>query len=121
MNKNIIIGLVVVVVVLGGIYFFAIKQNAPAQPVTQQTQNATEPGTVTIKDFAFSPVTLTVKTGTKVTWVNNDSVTHSVKSDTFNSQDLSPGSTFEFTFSKAGTYTYSCGIHPSMKGTVIVE
>ncbi len=64
-------------------------------------------------NFSFSPNSLTVKVGTKVTWTNHDSVTHTVTSNqgTFNSS-VPPGSNFSFTFTKAGTYAYHCNIHP---------
>jgi plastocyanin len=76
-----------------------------------------------IKDFAFSPDTVTVKVGGDVTWTNNDPFAHSVKSadGTFVSQDLSPGQTFSATFNTAGTFAYVCGIHPFMAGTIVVE
>jgi plastocyanin len=63
-----------------------------------------------------------VKTGTKVTWTNMDSVTHTVTADqgAFNSP-VPPGNSFSFTFTKAGTYTYHCMIHPSMTATIVVQ
>jgi plastocyanin len=83
---------------------------------------ATGAGAVEIKDFAFNPGDVTVKAGTEVTWTNNDSTTHRIKSDNgaFNSDDLGNGATFKHTFATAGTFAYICGIHPSMKGTVTV-
>ncbi|HEY8093197.1 MAG TPA: cupredoxin family copper-binding protein [Acidimicrobiales bacterium] len=79
-------------------------------------------GAVSIKDFAFSPGDATVAVGTAVTWTNNDSATHRIKSGdgSFDSEDLKNGSTFEHTFDTAGTFEYVCGIHPSMKGTITV-
>ena len=76
-----------------------------------------------IKDFAFSPKTVTVKVGGAVTWTNQDGTTHSVKSDdgSFVSHDLEQGQTYTATFAKAGTFTYACGIHPFMTGTVVVQ
>jgi plastocyanin len=81
-----------------------------------------KPGTVTIKDFAYSPDTITVAIGTTVTWTNEDSVNHTVTSQTglFDSGPLSNGKTFSFTFNTAGDYEYHCTIHPSMVGHVIV-
>jgi plastocyanin len=81
---------------------------------------------VTIKNFAFDPSLLTVKTGTVVTWVNNDGVPHALVSDAgspaaFSSDTLSTGTSYTFTFTQAGTYPYHCSIHPSMKGTIIVQ
>jgi plastocyanin len=77
---------------------------------------------VTIKGFAFGPDDLTVKAGTKVTWTNDDSTKHKIKSDdgSFDSDDLSQGDTFEHTFDTAGSFPYICSIHPSMKGTITV-
>jgi plastocyanin len=79
--------------------------------------------TVDVKNFAFSPMDLTVAVGTKVTWKFDDSAGHTVKSDdgTFSSPTLSNGKTFDFTFSKAGTYSYICSIHQYMHGTVTVK
>ena len=82
--------------------------------------------TVTIKNFAFDPSTLTVKSGTGVTWVNNDGAPHAIASDAgapadFSSNTLSTGGSFTFTFARPGTYTYHCSIHPSMTGTIIVQ
>jgi plastocyanin len=60
--------------------------------------------------------------GTKVTWTNNDSLTHTVTADggAF-SQVVPSGGTFSFTFTKAGTYSYHCAIHRSMTATIIVQ
>jgi plastocyanin len=79
--------------------------------------------TVEVKNFAFSPVDMTVAVGTKVTWKFDDSAGHTVKSDdgTFSSPTLSNGKTFDFTFSKAGTYSYICSIHQYMAGTITVK
>jgi plastocyanin len=78
---------------------------------------------VEVKDFAFSPGTLKVKVGTKVTWKFDDSTAHTVKADdgSFHSSGLSGGKTYSFTFSKAGQYSYICSIHPSMKGEIDVQ
>ncbi len=79
-------------------------------------------GAVSIKGFAFNPGDVTVKAGTKVTWTNNDSATHRIKSGdgSFDSDDLGNGATFDHTFGTAGKFAYICGIHPSMKGTITV-
>jgi len=84
------------------------------------------PDTITLKDFAFNPSTLTVKAGTTVAWVNEDGASHTVVTDSgaplsFTSPTLANGASFQFTFTQPGTYTYHCSIHPSMKGTIIVQ
>lgn len=93
---------------------------APASTAT--TAPTSGGNSISIVNFAFSPQSVTVTVGTKVTWTNNDSVTHTVTADggAFN-QMLAPGSTFSFTFTKAGTYSYHCSIHPSMTATIVVQ
>jgi amicyanin len=84
----------------------------------------TGPNTISIKNFMFSPSTLTVKAGTKVTFVNDDSTPHTAtgsgSSAMINSGNLNQGQTYSVTFSKPGTYQYTCTIHPYMKGTIKV-
>jgi plastocyanin len=81
---------------------------------------------VTIKNFAFQPKTLTVKSGTTVTWTNDDSTPHTVQfadRSIPTSPDLSAGggqSTYSHTFPAPGTYPYICGIHTFMTGTIKV-
>jgi amicyanin len=78
---------------------------------------------VTMSNFSFSPATLTVSAGATVTWTNRDSVTHTVVSDTgvFDSGNMGRNASFSHTFDIAGTYTYHCGPHPYMKGTIVVR
>jgi plastocyanin len=76
--------------------------------------------TVTIADFTFAPQTLTVSAGTTVTWTNADGVGHSILGDSFTSATLDDGSTFSYTFDTPGEYTYACGLHPTMTGTIVV-
>lgn len=100
--------------------------SSPA-PSSASAQPAVPAGnSVSIKNFAFDPSTLTVKAGTAVTWVNNDGAPHALVSDngapvSFSSDTLAPGAAYSFTFTQAGTYPYHCSIHPSMKGTVTVQ
>ncbi len=81
------------------------------------------PATVTVQNFSFSPGDLTVKTGTKVTWKFEDSVQHNVTAGdkSFKSDDESKGGSYSFTFNKAGSYDYTCTIHPQMQGSVTVK
>ncbi|HLE49436.1 MAG TPA: cupredoxin family copper-binding protein [Patescibacteria group bacterium] len=124
-NNKIVIGIVLLIVVVGGfIYFTKNKYSSNQQNSTQpaqQSQTGEAANVVNIQNFTFSPGALTVKAGTKVTWVNQDSVTHTIKSDTFNSSTLMKGDKFEFTFTEKGSFDYSCGLHPSMVGKVVVE
>jgi plastocyanin len=76
--------------------------------------------TVVLKNLSFIPGTLTVKTGTTVTWKWQESVSHNVHGDTFKS-DLQSKGTFEHTFDSAGEYPYKCDVHPTMKGVITVQ
>jgi plastocyanin len=81
---------------------------------------------VTIVDnsgFAFSPQTLNISVGTTIIWKNNTTAPHTVTSDTgvFNSGTISPGGTFSFKFTWAGTFAYHCDFHPYMTATISVK
>lgn len=76
---------------------------------------------VEMSGFAFSPDSVDIAVGGTVTWTNKDSVTHTVKGDSWGSGDIAAGATYSNTFDKAGTYAYHCSIHPSMTGTVVVK
>ncbi|MGI8913335.1 MAG: cupredoxin domain-containing protein [Chloroflexota bacterium] len=77
---------------------------------------------VSIHNFAFNPQVITVPVGATVTWTNDDIEQHTATADdkSFNSDAINNGKTFAFTFTKAGTFRYSCLIHPDMIGQVIV-
>jgi len=75
------------------------------------------------KDFMFAPTALTVAAGSTVTWTNRDDEPHSVVSESgvFRSGALDTNESFSFRFDKAGTYRYTCSIHPRMVGTIVVR
>jgi plastocyanin len=77
---------------------------------------------VQIAGFAFAPASVTVNVGESVTWTHNDGgVPHSVAfSGGPVSPNLTQGGTYVRTFDSAGTFSYQCGIHPAMTGSVTV-
>ena len=79
--------------------------------------------TISMKNFDFSPMSLTVKAGTTVSWKNLDEEPHTVTSDSglFRSGALDQNETFTFRFDKPGTYKYLCSIHPQMVATITVQ
>lgn len=79
--------------------------------------------TVEISNFAFTPASLSITVGTKVTWTNKDNTAHTVSADggVFGSGSMAPKATFDYTFNTAGTFTYTCSVHPYMKGTIVVR
>jgi plastocyanin len=126
-----VLGVVAVVALAGcgtisNSYGGATNKPTPMSTATAGAAVAPATGnTVTIQNFAFVPQALTVKTGTKVTWTNNDSAPHTVTSTDgpstgaattaqFDSGQMASGDSYSFTFTKAGTYYYECTIHASM-------
>ena len=79
--------------------------------------------TVTIKNFDFQPMAVTVPVGGTVTWKNLDGEPHTVTGvdGSFRSATLDENDTFSFKFSKPGVYKYLCTIHPKMVATVTVK
>ncbi len=148
MKKSVVFIIIVLIAIAGGIWYYnssnqqtSIEDSSPndAKPsdvnVAEDTQEDSTPNSgetaqtemtesVLIKGYSFSPSTITVKAGTKVTWTNEDSVGHTVTSDSGSELDsslLSKGQTYSHVFEKAGTYSYHCKPHPGMKGKIIVE
>ena len=78
---------------------------------------------VTIGNFTFGPMTLTVPVGSQVTWLNADDVPHTVVAvdQTFHSRPIDSDERFSFVFTKPGVYSYFCSLHPRMIGKVIVK
>ncbi|MFA5809080.1 MAG: plastocyanin/azurin family copper-binding protein [Thermoleophilia bacterium] len=78
---------------------------------------------VRMQGSKFTPADLTVDKGAKVTWINDDSTTHTVtsSSNVFNLGNLDKGKNFGYTFRESGTFEYECTIHPGMKGKVTVK
>lgn len=68
---------------------------------------------VTISNFQFNPNTLTVNIGDSVTWVNQDTTTHTTTSTAPSglwNATLAPGASFTQSFKKEGAYTYYCAL-----------
>jgi plastocyanin len=115
-GTGVCIGAMIVVAALGA------ADRARGERVFQK--EAAAPMEVKIDNFTFAPVTITVPAGTTVSWVNRDDIPHTVVSDdktTFKSKALDTDDKFSFTFSKPGTYSYFCSIHPKMTGKVVVQ
>src|SRR5262249_889632 len=74
---------------------------------------------IEIKDFAFNPKTITVKSGDKITWINRDKdppPVVSVEKQFKKSPAPDPDQQFTVTAGAPGTYTYYCSVHPKMTG-----
>ena len=100
-------------VVVAGVAAFLLLAATPARA---------EDATVKIGNFTFGPQELKVKSGTTVTWTNEDDIPHTVVSpNNYRSKVLDTQGAYSFTFTTPGTYKYFCSLHPHMTGTIIVE
>ena len=93
------------------------------RPATAPEPPAGGGASVTIANFAYVPPTLSVASGTTVTWTNGDNVQHTVTADdgtSFDSNLLGKGQAFQLTAPAPGTYAYHCAVHPFMKATLTV-
>src|ERR1700730_15704342 len=85
------------------------------------------PPTVTVvatDQLAFSPASQNEHVGDIIQWTVPGTSSHTVTFD--NHSDLSdlsllPGGTWEVKFTTAGTYAYTCTVHPGMNGTIVVS
>lgn len=99
-----------------------MSSTVTAPPTPAPTPSAGQSVAVTISNFAFSPATITVHKGTKVTWTNEDSAAHTVTGNNGGpaSGDIGQGASYSYTFNTVGSFPYHCAIHPYMKATVTV-
>jgi plastocyanin len=95
---------------------------APARRA-RTTAHAAGSSGVTIKNFAFSPGSVTVNVGDTVTWTNQDSVPHTAtaKDGSFDTGIIQKAGSGSHTFTKPGTIAYICSVHPNMHGTIVVS
>jgi plastocyanin len=77
---------------------------------------------------AQSIPTIFVAPGTKVTFVNDDTINHEIHSDgTLGVKHeggpltANAGNAYTQTFNGAGTFNFRCHIHPNMKGQIVVK
>jgi plastocyanin len=97
---------------------FALAGDMKDADSTSSKQN-----TIEIKDFAFNPQTITVRSGQTITWINRDEEPHtivSVEKQFKKSSALDTDQSFTITAGAPGTYSYFCSVHPKMTGTIVV-
>ena len=128
-----IIGFLLVVIL--GALFLLRKDKGPAEAITStpdESATATPEvkNLITLTSSGFSPISLTVKIGDTVTWLNNDGIIATVNSDPhpvhteyepLNLGNFTKGKTHTLTFPTPGTYGYHNHFNPNQRGTIIVE
>ncbi len=117
-KKNARIAGVVMPVLIAMLLLFAGSSR-----VTASDQPSAANVAVKIDNFVFGPQAITVPVGTTVTWTNSDDIPHTAVSTdgVFKSKVMDTDEKFSYTFTKAGTYSYYCSIHPKMTGQVLVK
>jgi nitrite reductase (NO-forming) len=116
--------------------------------MTAENQTTTNAGSqssgnstvIVIQNYAYNPAQLTVTAGTTVTWINQDSIGHTVTegnpdsptppsqrlfdssggTDGPNVVTIAPGKSYSFTFTTPGEYDYYCIPHTFMRGHITV-
>jgi plastocyanin len=98
-------------------------QTTQASTTTMNSTAAEMTDKVDIADYKFTPETIEVAAGTKVTWTNSDATAHTATADdsSFDTGDLDKGDSASVTFKNPGEFTYYCRFHPFMKATVEVQ
>jgi plastocyanin len=115
--------------VVGLLLIASSAPSSASQPTSSTINNtaatdSTDIGTeIKIDNFAFVPASVTVKTGTRVIWINHDDIPHTIDSTEgkFRSGALDTDDHFQFRFTEAGEYQFFCRLHPKMTGRVIVQ
>jgi plastocyanin len=103
--------------------------SSPSAPASSASTGSPVPVTkIDMHNIQFNPKTITVKKGTTVEWVNQDSVAHDVTKVSGPGQQFSSGTgnlrngdTYKQTFNTAGTIHYQCTVHAGMTGTIVVK
>lgn len=140
MNSKLLAAIVVVIAVLvGGVFLGVAGKKSQTPPVTQQPQQNTVQQTpppfiqeaiVTVTKDGFSPATLTLKVGARVTWVNKSASLMTVHSAVHPTHQVFPplnlgefgdGSSVQLVFDKPGRYSYHNHLNPEQTGVVVVE
>ena len=100
------------------VLFFSCSKDSSSNP------DPVDPGSSNIymRGSVFSVPNLTIATGLKVTWVNDDNMVHTVTANdgSFSSGDINPGGSFSQTFTTVGVRNYFCTHHAGMTGVVTV-
>jgi plastocyanin len=125
--KRVLLAVVLGVLLSGAVACGSSKPKVvtPIPPTDLRGKPAVE---IEATGFQFTPASIIVTVGTKVTWRNTDSIVHNVKKSAdildfgapFGTDTLNPGGTYVFTFAKVGSFPYACTIHAGMVGRVQV-
>jgi plastocyanin len=121
MRRIILLMRVATLVVVSTLFAVSVA-GAHKHPTAKAQKHPTR--TLLIKNFSFKPANITIKRGTKVRWINNDSAAHTATANnkrSFDSGRLGKGQSYTHTFKSVGKKPYHCEIHPFMRGRITVR
>ena len=111
--------------IAGALLLAACGSSTPTMSGSAATSASSSGGTsITISNFMFMPMSLSVSPGATVKVTNKDSATHTLTAtgDQFNTGNITQNQTKAFKApNKPGTYHYICNIHQYMMGTIVVK
>lgn len=115
-----------VAIAVGSVLIVVLSDDATDRGTASTSAAPVASGAVTVEitDFVFKPISVTVKAGSTITWINNDKAPHTATSSVagaFDTGTLDKNDKKSATLDKPGTYAYICAFHPFMKATVIVK
>ncbi|KKR46266.1 MAG: putative plastocyanin-like protein [Parcubacteria group bacterium GW2011_GWB1_40_14] len=130
-NKQLIFAIIgIIILIVGAFIYFATKpgRSVVEEPVVSsdvpEVKVVEGVGYIKIVNGAFKPTDIKIKAGQTAFWTNEDSVAHSIISDSgteLSSSSLDKGFSYAHAFTAKGTYNYHCQQHPDMKGRIVVE
>lgn len=143
--KKIIFAIILIIILGGTFYFFVLRGNKTAEPTvttnssdqnaaTSSSQVSDTVSTITYGTSGFSPSTMTIKSGSSITWVNSSDEDLEIGVDPHPSHTgdrslsgnqfvltLSPGEKKTVTISTIGTLGYHNHLNSSETGTIVSE
>jgi plastocyanin len=112
-------------VIAGALLLAACGSSTPSMSGSPVASASSSGGsTITISNFMFMPMSISVSPGATVKVTNKDSATHTLTAagGQFNTGNIAHDQTKAFKApSKPGTYHYICSIHQFMMGTIVVK
>jgi plastocyanin len=108
-------------------YRFSVDPALASEYADQTQKGEVE---IVMQNTSFVPPQIRISRGTKVTWVNRDTMDHYVNTDSHpahtyylkqNSRAIVQGDSYSTTFDTPGIYPYHCSAHAAqMRGSIIV-
>jgi plastocyanin len=121
--------LAVLVLVASPVVYLMMRDKDNYTPDVEAASSPT--ARVTMRSDGFVPATLVVKSGTEITWVNEDLAPHQVAAnpypdhtelpELFSEDPTDPGETYTFKATKTGTFQYHDNLNPEINATITVE